>query len=125
VTFRKRTRSALYALAAETHWQASIPLTKWSLWHQAMADDNFGGMAPSHGASWRSMSQLHTSLGPLASSCGIGRGCWGGRARPRRCTWLWAWSTRQPLPGAMTLRRRGSSWWSASAMKRLRLLSIR
>ena len=37
---------------------------------------------------------LHTSLGPLASSRGTGRGCWGGRARSRRCTWLWIWRTR-------------------------------
>jgi len=45
-TTSKRTRSALYALAAETHCQASIPLTKYSLWHQAKAVSNFRGMTP-------------------------------------------------------------------------------
>jgi len=59
---RKRTRSALYALAAETHCQASIPLTKWSLWHQAMADDNFGGMTPKGNVAW-----VPTALSALAT----------------------------------------------------------
>jgi hypothetical protein len=61
-TTRKRTRSALYALAAETHCQASIPLTKWSLWHQAMADDNFGGMTPKGNVAW-----VPTALSALAT----------------------------------------------------------
>jgi hypothetical protein len=59
---RKRTRSALYALAAETHCQASIPLTRWSLWHQAMADDNFGGMTPKGNVAW-----VPTALSALAT----------------------------------------------------------
>ena len=59
---RKRTRSALYALAAETHCQASIPLTKWSLRHQAMADDNFGGMTPKGNVAW-----VPTALSALAT----------------------------------------------------------
>ena len=59
---RKRTRSALYALAAETHCQASILLTKWSLWHQAMADDNFGGMTPKGNVAW-----VPTALSALAT----------------------------------------------------------
>ena len=62
VPIRKRTRSALYALAAETHCQASIPLTKWSLWHQAMADDNFGGMTPKGNVAW-----VPTALSALAT----------------------------------------------------------
>ena len=61
-TVRKRTRSALYALAAETHCQASIPLTKWSLRHQAMADDNFGGMTPKGNVAW-----VPTALSALAT----------------------------------------------------------
>jgi hypothetical protein len=40
--------------------------------------------ARSHGASWRSMSQLQSWLGPSAQRLGTGRGSCGGLARPRR-----------------------------------------
>jgi len=33
-------------------------------------------------------------FGPLASSRGTRRGSWGGRARPRKWGWPWAWSSR-------------------------------